>query len=241
MIEINLVPDIKQELLRAERVRTNVISIAVVVSLAAVALVVLLVLWVYGGQTVRGLVLDNEVKDKSTKLAGIEDISNTLTIQNQLSKLSAMHNDKKVDSRIFDVLQTVNPPAPNTINVTTLKIDAATTTIAIQGQAANGYAALEVFKKTLGATTLKYTQDGKDTTVPLVIKMSDADRSYGEDANGAKVLRFTISFTYPKELFAHTIPTLTIQAPNTANATDSFLGVPSSLFVQKAADAQGSN
>lgn len=241
MIEINLVPDIKQELLRAERVRTSVISLAVVVSLIAVGLVVLLVLWVYGGQAVRGLLLDNEIKDKSSKLASVEDISNTLTIQNQLSLLSAMHSDKKVDSRIFDVLQTVNPPAPNTINVTNLKIDAATTTITVQGQATNGYAALEVFKKTLDATTLKYTKDGKDTTVPLVLKMSDADRSYGENANGAKVLRFTISFTYPKELFAHTIPTLTIQAPNTTNATDSFLGVPSSLFVQKAADTQGSN
>lgn len=241
MIEINLVPDIKQELLRAERVRTNVISIAVVVSLAAVAVVVLLVLWVYGGQSFRGLVLDNEVKDKSAKLAGVEDISNTLTIQNQLSNLAAMHNDKKVDSRVFDVLQAVNPPAPNTISVTNLKIDADTTTISIQGQAASGYSALEVFKKTLAATTLKYTQQGTDSTVPLVTKMSDADRSYGEDANGAKVLRFTITFTYPKQLFDHTIPSLTIQAPNTTNATDSFLGVPSSLFVQKAADAQGSN
>lgn len=241
MIEINLIPDVKQELIRAQRVRTNVITVSVLISIIAVGLVVLLVLWVYGGQTVRSLLLDNEIKDRSSKLAAVEDINNTLTIQNQLSKLSSLHNNKPVDSRIFDVLQTVNPPAPNDIKINSLKIDASSNAVTIQGQAANGYAALEVFKKTLGATTLKYTKDSKDTTLPLVNKMSDADRSYGEDVNGAKVLRFTISFTYPDELFAYTTPTLTIQGPTTTNATDSYLGVPTSLFVQKAADAKGNN
>lgn len=241
MIEINLIPDVKQELLRAQRVRTNVITLSVFATIVAVGLVVILALWVYGGQTVRGLLLDNEIKDRSSQLAKVPDISNTLTIQNQLSVLSSLHNDKQVDSRIFDVLQTVNPPSPNNIQVTTLKIDSSSNTVTIEGQASNGYAALEVFKKTLAATTIKYSKDGTDTTLPLVNTMSDSDRSYGEDANGTKVLRFTISFTYPNELFSYTIPSLTIQGPTQSNATDSFLGVPNSLFVQQATDVKGNN
>lgn len=241
MIEINLIPDVKQELLRAQRVRTTVISIAVVVGLVAVGIVVLLALWVYVGQTARGWLVDKTIKEKSQTLSQVPDINNTLTIQNQLSKLSAMHADKKIDSRIFDVLQTVNPAAPNDVRVTSLKIDASTTTVTVQGQASNGYAALEVFKKTLLATNLQYTKDGQNSTVPLVTSLNDTDRSYGEDANGAKVLRFTLSFVYPKELFMATIPTLTIQAPSSTNATDSFRGIPTSLFVQGATDAKGAN
>ena len=241
MIEINLVPDVKQELIRAQRVRTGVISLAVVVGVVAVGLVVVLAIWVYAVQAGRGYFADNVIKDKSKALSQVQDINNTLTIQNQLSKLSSMHSNKMIDSRIFDVLQTVNPPAPNDIRVTNLQIDAASSTVTIQGQAANGYAALDVFKKTLAATNIQYTQNGQSTTVPLVASLNDADRSYGEDANGAKVLRFTISFTYPKELFSATIPSVTIQAPSSTNATDSFRGIPTSLFVQSATDTKGTN
>ncbi len=239
MIEINLVPDVKQELIRAQRVRTSVISMAVIVGVVAVGLVVVLAIWVYAVQAGRSYFVDKEIKDSSNALSQVKDINNTLTIQNQLSKLSSMHSDKMIDSRIFDVLQTVNPPAPNDIRVTNLQIDAASSTVTIQGQAANGYAALDVFKKTLSATTVQYTQNGQSGSVPLVSSLNDADRSYGEDANGAKVLRFTISFVYPKELFAATIPTLTIQAPSSTNATDSFRGIPTSLFVEGATDAKG--
>lgn len=241
MIEINLVPDVKQELIRAQRVRTSVISLAVVIGVAAIGVVVLLALWVYGAQAARSWYIDGVIKDKSKSLSQVPDINNTLTIQNQLSKLSTMHNNKKIDSRIFDVLQTVNPPAPNDIRVTNLQIDAKKSTVTIQGQASNGYAALEVFKKTLSATKLQYAQNGQNVSVPLVSSLNDADRSYGEDVNGAKVLRFTIGFTYPKELFAATIPALTIQAPSSTNATDSFRGIPTSLFVEGATDAKGTH
>ena len=65
MIEINLVPDVKQELLRAQRARTGVISLAITVSVIAVGTVVLLAMWVFGVQTVRSLASDQAIKDRS--------------------------------------------------------------------------------------------------------------------------------------------------------------------------------
>jgi hypothetical protein len=241
MIEINLVPDVKQELLKAQRVRTGVISVSILVCIVTVGIVVLLALWVFGVQTVRSLAVDGSIKDKSSKLAGIEDISNTLTIQNQLSKLDTMHDNKKINSRIFDVLQTINPPAPNDARVTNLKIDTKTSTITLQAQSAGGFGALDVFKKTINATTLKYTKGGSEKTVPLASSMSDTDRSYGEDTSGTKVLRFTLSFKYPAELFSREAENVSVVAPSKTNATDSFLGVPQSLFTQKASDLQEGN
>ena len=241
MIEINLVPDVKQELLRAQRARTGVISLAITVSVIVVGTVVLLAMWVFGVQTVRSLASDQAIKDRSEELAKIEDVNNTLTIQNQLSKLQEMHDDKKVDSRVFDMLQAINPPAPNDIRVTNLTIDAEEDTITLQAQAAQAWTALEIFKKTLAATTVKYTEDGEERTAPLAVDISDAERSYGEDATGAKVLRFSLSFTYPKELFSHTVTGVTIQTPAKTNATDSYLGVPQSLFTTKASDIEEAN
>jgi len=241
MIEINLVPDVKQELIRAQRVRASVISISIVIGIGAVGVVVLLGLWVFAVQTARGLISDNTIKNESQKLANVPDISNTLTIQNQLSKLPAQHDEKHIDSRLFDILTTINPADPNNIAITSLGLDSTTNMITIEAQAENGYPALEVFKKTINATTFQYSKDGQTQSVALASDMSDSDRSYGEDATGKKVLRFTLTFVYPTELFARTSQDAKIVAPDKTNVTDSFLGVPKSLFTQKASDASGEN
>lgn len=232
MIEINLVPDVKQELINAQRVRTGVISISIFVGIAAIAIVVMLAIWVFGVQTTRGIISDKAIETESQKLSKVPDITNTLTIQNQLSKLSDMHSTKSIDSRVFDVLTTINPPAPNTITISNLELDAETKTIKIDGQAAQGFPALEAFKKTVNATTFQFKQDGQDKSVPLATKMSDTDRSYGADASGETVLRFTISFVYPDQLFSPLAESARIVAPTKTNVTDSLLGVPNSLFTQ---------
>lgn len=233
MIEINLVPDVKQELINAQRVRTSVISLSILVGIAAVAVVIVLAVWVFGVQTARGVLSDDAIKKESQKLSQVADISNMLTIQNQLSKLPEMHDTKSIDSRIFDVLATINPPAPNNVSVNNLSLDSLSKTIKIEAQTANGYPALEVFKKTITATTFEYTKDGQKQSVPLASQMSDSDRSYGDDAAGATVLRFTLTFVYPDELFTRTAENATIVAPTRTNVTDSFLGVPNSLFTSQ--------
>lgn len=241
MIEINLVPDVKQELIKAQRVRASVISIAIVTGIGAVGVVVVLGIWVFAVQTARSIITDNTIKSESQKLSAVEDVSNTLTIQNQLSKITAMHDSKSVDSRLFDILTTINPPEPNNVAITNVSLDSTAKTIKIEAQARNGYPALEVFKKTITATKFDFTKDGEKQSVLLADQMSDSDRSYGEDASGAKVLRFTLTFVYPEQLFTRTAQDAVIVAPDKSNVTDSFLGVPNSLFTQKASDTSEGN
>lgn len=240
MIEINLVPDVKQELIKAQRVRASVISVAILTGIVALGVVVVLAIWVFGVQTARSVITDNTITSESQKLSSVQDISNTLTIQNQLSKLVSLHDQKSIDSRIFDILTTINPPDPNNIAITKLTLSAIDKTIAIEGQAKNGYPALDVFKKTINATDFEFTQNGgKKQSVALASNMSDSNRSYGQDASGAQVLRFTLTFNYSDELFTRTAQNAVIVAPSKTNATDSFLGVPQSLFTQKASDTTG--
>lgn len=239
MIEINLVPDVKQELLRAERVRTSVISLAVLIGAGAIGVVVLLAIWVFGVQFTHGLLVDNTIKEKNAEIAKVDDLSNTLTIQNQLQALPTQHSAKSMDSRLFSLLTTINPPAPNEVNVTSLALDAVTKTITIEAQARNAYPALEAFRKTITATNVEFSADGEKKSAPLTTQLSDTDRSYGEDADGNRVLRFTLSFVYADQLFSPTAHNLVIVAPTKSNVTDSFLGIPKSLFTTKAADTEG--
>lgn len=166
MIEINLIPDVKQELIRAERVRSIVISGSIVVGLASVAVVGLLAFWVFGVQTVRGALADDGIKKGSEQLSSVEDLSKVLTIQNQLSKISELNNQKKIDSRVFEVLLAVIPPAPNNIQVSNLLIDATNSKISIEGQTP-GYDSLETFKKTIDGAVIIYKLDDESQETKL--------------------------------------------------------------------------
>jgi len=245
MIEINLVPDVKQELIKAQRVRSTVITASIMVGIVSIASVVILAVYILGVQTVRGVLLDGNIKSSNEKLLTInskdpEDLSKTLTIQNQLTKITTLNDSKKNDSRIFDMLAAIIPPKPNDIQISDLTIDSTTSTITINGQASNSYAAVEVFKKTLVGAEAKYKDaDGKSQTVALAKNISTSNTSYGEDGSGTKVLRFTLSFEYAGEFFSPLSKDVKVVISNRGNATDSYLGVPTNIFADRAKDIKG--
>lgn len=242
MIEINLVPDVKQELIKAERVRSVVISMTILAGVVAIGIVILLGLWVFAVQAARGALSDNAIKTENAKLAAVEDLESSLTIQNQLSALPGLHEGKQINSRIFDVLATINPLPPNEVTISKLAIDEAEKTITIEAQAIGGYPALEVFKKTIAATEFRFVaDDNSEQSYLLSNGISDGDRSYGENSGGQKVLRFTLTFEYPEELFAPYLKDARIVGPGSTNKTDSFLGIPKTLFSPKANDSEGGN
>lgn len=237
MIEINLVPDVKQELIKAQRVRTTVITVSVLIGIASLAVVALLAFYIFAIQTVRGVVADNAIKDGSNKLAKVDDLSKTLTLQNQLTILPELNSSKKIDSRIFDVLTAIIPQSPNDIQISTLSVDSDTNLVTIDGQAANSYAAVEVFKKMIEGAKVKYTDsDNKQQQISLASDISTSDISYGEDSSGTKVLRFTLSFVYADELFSPDSKNVSIVVSTSGNVTDSYLGVPTSIFTDSATD-----
>lgn len=258
MIEINLVPDVKQELIRAQRMRATVISSAIITSIVAVGLVALLLIYVYAVQLGRGAYLDGQIKNKAAELAQVEDLSEMVTIQNQLGLISTLNNDKNITSRLFDMLSAVLPPAPNTVQVSQIDVNADDGTIRLEGQT-RGYDSMEVFKKTLSSAVVEYTQadtgevqksdgegsTGTDEEVPanddltfLATDVNTSDVSYGEDTEGNKVLRFVVSFTYAPELFSSTVETVSIRLSINGNVTDSYLGLPKSIFTERAKDIE---
>lgn len=237
MIEINLIPDVKQELLKAERARAMVISGSIITCIVAGGVVALLAIYIYGVQFGRNIIVDNNITTGSEKLAKVEDLSKMITIQNQIKRIDALNDTKSIDSRLFDVLSAVIPPSPNEVRISLLSLNTEETTVKLEGQT-NAYDSMEVFKKTIDSSVIVYNQDGKETKVKLASDISVSDISYGEDASGTKVLRFTISFKYPTELFSAKIPVMTIKLSIDGNVTDSYLGIPKSIFTERAKDVR---
>ena len=237
MIEINLIPDVKRELLKAQRTRGMVISGSIITSLITGGVVVVLLLYVYGVQTVRGAVLDTGIDDQASELAQVEDLSKILTIKNQLKVISDINAQKNIDSRIFDVITAIVPPDPNKVEISEISINSDESIIKIDGQT-RAYESMAVFKKTLESAFIVATVVGEEKEIDLGSEISTSDVSYGESATGEKLVRFSIQFKYPEELFSPAIDTLQIKLKTNGNATDSYLGIPRSIFVPRAEDVK---
>ncbi len=244
MIEINLIPDVKQEMIRAQKMRNTAISLSILVALVAGAVVAILGVLV-GVQALRENMARAEIKKQFSTFQSTEDIEKALTIQSQLTAISAINDKKTINSRMFDVVAAINPPAPNDIKYSSIKLDPAAKTIMIEATAANSYVATDTFRKLILNTNLESSRDGQVSTVPLTDDVQITDASYGENGDGQRVLSFRATFVYPDGLFDNSVTDVRVVTPTTKiDVTDSHTRVPSSLFgeaVKKSEAKEGSN
>ncbi|PID33149.1 hypothetical protein CR969_02300 [Candidatus Saccharibacteria bacterium] len=236
MIEINLLPDVKYELLRTRATRNYVTALSILVGVIGIVATLALG-FIFGTQLAAEAWQDGQIKSKSQELLAIEDLNKSVTIQNQLNTINTQHETKKINSRLFEVLGAINPAKPNNVKISTVKVNPLENIITIEGSAQNGFIALEVFKKTISNTNVQVGEGEDKISQPLASDIQPESTSFGEDAKGRRVLRFTFSFTYPDELFAISEQSVTINTPTgRVDVTDSKLGVPESLFSKKAKD-----
>ena len=231
MIEINLLPNVKRELLKTRAMRNRVISISFLVGGASIAAVVVLAL-ILGSQIAAEAVQSGVIKDRNDKLIAVEDLNKVVTIQHQLTKINEQHSGKKINSRVFDVVAAVNPVAPNNVSFSDIKVNPESKTITLEGSAVNGYSALETLKKTILNTKVQTTDGDKSSEVSLTKEIKDGDTSFGENSEGKKVLQFSFSFEYAEELLepANNGTVSVLTPTGKADVTDSRQGIPDSLF-----------
>ena len=231
MIEINLLPNVKRELLKTRAMRNRVISISFLVGGASIAAVVVLAL-ILGSQIAAEAVQNGVIKDRNDKLMAVEDLNKVVTIQHQLTKINEQHSGKKLNSRIFDVVTAVNPVAPNNVSFSDIKVNPESKTITLEGSAVNGYSALETLKKTILNTKIQTTDGDKSSEVSLTKEIKDGDTSFGENSEGKKVLQYSFSFEYAEELLepANNGTVSVLTPTGKVDVTDSRQGIPDSLF-----------
>lgn len=238
MIQINLIPDVKREYLRARHMRDVAISLSVLASILA-GVVILLMALVLSLQVARNFFADQNIKSEYEKLSSVQDLGEMVTIQNQLGLISSQHASKTVDSRLFSVLQAINPNPPNDVKFTTISLDPDEGTLNFEGLADGGYNAVETLTKTIQNTNVQYStgSDGNSQTEPLATEVMVGETSYGVGSDNKRVLRFEMSVSFLEDLFTNRLKSVKIIGPTKSiDVTDSKLRVPSSLFSAPASD-----
>jgi Tfp pilus assembly protein PilN len=132
MIQFNLLPDVKMKYVKAKRTKKLIISTSILVSVASVFIVVVLFGVVQVGQKKHINDLTADIKSETSKIRSTENLDEILTVQNQLTLLTDLHEKKPQTSRLFDYITFVSPVG---IKVLTLNFDAESELIIIQGSA----------------------------------------------------------------------------------------------------------
>ena len=209
MIQFNLLPDVKLEYVKTQRTKRLLTLISIVVSLAGLAILLLSIVSVDVVQKKSLHDLNNDITKYSNQLKSVPDLDKILTVQNQLSTLTNLHNQKPVTSRLFTYIGQVTPSQAN-LNKLTIDYTAHTLTI---GGSAPSLDVVSTYTNTLKNTTYKLTNASNKTHAFTNVVLS----SFGRDDKGAT---FTINCNFDPAIF-DTQNNVTLQVPDSANADQS--------------------
>lgn len=173
MIQFNLLPDIKIQYLKAKRQKHLFVLASVSASVVAIAVFVVLLTTVFVLQKKNLNDLNRDIKSTSTELQNVEDLNKILTVQNQLTALSSLHDKKVVSSRLFDYLTQVTPA---TASISKLTIDYKLNTMVIAG-ASPDLTTVNTYTDTLKFTkfTINGSQNQDDAFSNVVLKTFTRD------------------------------------------------------------------
>ena len=173
--EINLVPDIKDEMIKTLKLRNLIYFICIVVgaaSLGATAIVALIM----GGQQAALDGKKSTLDSLSLKFNSYSDLDEFLTIKDQVGNISTLTNNKKVLSRTFNILSALIPTGADTITVSELNVNLSgdQPTFSFDAQANAGrepfidYNVLDSFKKSMQYMRYDYGNyvDKNGATIP---------------------------------------------------------------------------
>jgi Tfp pilus assembly protein PilN len=220
MIQFNLLPDVKKQYIKAKRTKRLIISISTIVSVSAIAVLLLLVSYVQFAQKKNIDDLTEDIAIEVAKVESINDIDKILTIQNQLEALPKLHEDKPETSRLFGYLTTVTP---SDVFISTTTLDITKNQLEITGTA-NNIASINKFADTLKFAT--YSSGDSSGKSPFTNVLTRLSRN-AETANYSITLKFEpILFDNTAEvviIIPNTVTTRsTINQPGAPNPNDTL-------------------
>ena len=191
MIQFNLLPDIKLEYLKTRRTKRTVMLIASAVSGSIFVIFLLIFLTVNVLQKQHLNNLNADIKRDSNTLQSIDGIDRILTVQNQLNKLTELHDSKPVASRLKEYLTQITPAQ---VSYASIDIDFTQSFMKFTG-AADSLKTVNQFVDTLKFTkyTANESEDQKNAFSEVVLS------DFGKDDKGAS---YSIILKFDPEIFS---------------------------------------
>lgn len=191
MIQVNLIPDLKAEFLKAQRTRNTVVSIAFLVTGAFVTLTILMFLQVNVNQKRHSNNLTKHITELSEEYNAIEDLDKVITVQKQLGALPDLHNTKPLVSRLPGYLTRITPEQ---VEISDISVSFEDNLISIDG-IADDVPSVNVFADTIKNAVFTIGDDKDNQLKAFSNVILDTIAS---DDDGAT---FEIKFSFDSALF----------------------------------------
>lgn len=262
--QINLLPDVKINLLKARMQRNVMISVSVLVTVVC-GLIMFILTSTLTTLAVVKTVADGKIKDYSTKITKEQktgELNEYMTIQNQLEQISKLKKTQEQFSLLFDYLAKLNPTGSNNMTINSFHVNGlvpgraygsstASGTIIIQGKTSN-YASLNVIRLTMEKAKLHYriTGDDKEHVDQMFKEVSVSNAAVSSDYSGRGSqsksmgsLAFTLTLKYNPIIFSYNINNTSIEVPTEtiSDSRDNAPGSDKQLFDGKADKPNGNN
>lgn len=168
-VQFNLLPDIKLQYVKSQQTRNKVISLAVLAGSVALGIFLILLIFTAVIQKKQLSDADKQIAAQTADIKSIDGIEKVLTVQNQLTTLSGLHQNKHISSRIFGYLSQLTPP---NVSLGRLSLDFSTNTLVLEGTA-NSQATVNTFIDTLKFTKYQIgSTDSSHQAFPSVVESS---------------------------------------------------------------------
>jgi Tfp pilus assembly protein PilN len=223
MIQLNLLPDVKQQYINAQKQRRMFTSVSVLVM--GVAVIILVLLFGYNLALKKHLHdLNKDIADSSQELKSKPNINNILTVQNQLGSLPSLDASKPAASRLFTTY--LNELTPSSVAISDFSIDFSGRTITITGTSSslsnvNQY--IDTLKKTTFTTTAYSAKAPAFSNIVL--------STFGintQTSSPSQAASYTITLAYNPTIFNIAESAVTLNVPSITTRAD--VNSPTDLF-----------
>ncbi|MEO8785203.1 MAG: hypothetical protein ABI221_02770 [Candidatus Saccharimonadales bacterium] len=193
MIQFNLLPDVKLEYIKTRRSKRMVLMISALV--AGLCLLIFIGMFVFVNVLQRKHLndLNKDIKSNISTLQQTPDLSKILTIQNQLSSLTGLHQQKPAASRLLDYLGQLTPA---NATISDARVDFTANTISLTGDA-DALSTVNQFVDTVKFTT--YSSDANSQTPKAFSSVVLTSFSKGDKGSS-----YQIDFSFNPAIFDNT-------------------------------------
>jgi hypothetical protein len=226
MIQLNLLPDVKLEYIKAQKTRTVVISLSIIISsLAFAILVIMLGVSLWHKHTISNL--NSDITSNTAELKSRPSLNGLLTVQTQLASLSRIDAQRPDIARLFDTYLSQVTPESASLNQMSLTFAGDTATLT---GSADSIVTINKFVDTLKLTT--YGVGSAKSSTPAfsnIVLTSFGLNSSATDPDQAA--NYTINLDFAPSIF-NSAQNVTLTVPNII-VTHSEDSDDSSLFASK--------
>ncbi len=219
MIQVNLLPDVKREYLRAQQMKHMFTVISILTTIIAVSLLVLLFAYVQVVQPRHRTNLQKDIDSGIADLKKKNDAVKIVTVQGVLEQIPGLQDKKLITSNLFTYLTEFTP---RDVSYSEIKLDLTTNTLSLSGQTTTLERA-NVLANNLKSASFSYKQNDATQTLKPFSNIVFSSLGKTEETQGNKNVGFQITFQIDPTMFNQAISDQKIKV----NASSEELLLPS--------------